>query len=167
MAVLAACAGGADPVTLDGRPSMEEVLDRYEAMERDMVAAVEAELPGLAWQVEGDGVGLTRSGCVEDVTPDRAESLNLVGLWAPGTLDPASWRASAEVVRGVGERYGFDDVTTLVDRPDDLELVGQDAYGGQYRFGMAVNTILSVSTGCHEGGAVPGEEYERPSPLGG
>lgn len=154
-------------VTLDGRPPMEDVLDRYESMERDMIGALAGELPGLLWQADDDEVGLTRSGCVEDVGSDRAEGVSLVGLWAQGTLDPASWPRAVEVVQGVGEQYGFDQVTTVVDRPDDLEIVGEDAFGGQYRFGMAVNTILSVSTGCHEWDAVPGEDYERPSPLGG
>ena len=172
--VVASCAGpgrdqaGPSPSGSQAvRPSMESVLDRYEAMERDMVAALDEQLPGLTWEVNSGGLGLVRAGCADEDASDTAEEVSLLKHMAPGTLDPADWHRSVEVVQSVGERYGFDSVTTVVDRPDDLEIIGEDGFGGRYRFGMAVNTILSVTTGCHEWDAVPAEGGERPSPIVG
>ena len=49
----------------------------------------------------------------------------------------------------VGRKHGFDDVAHVKDEPGDLDMVGEDAYGAQYEFGMAKNTIFDVRTGCH------------------
>jgi len=144
---------------------MEDVLDRYEAMERDMIAALDAELPGLAWQMDTDDIGMTQSLCTEGDL--EGQEVDLATLWASGTLDPASWHRSVEIVQEVGDRYGFTEKSTVVERPDDLEVVGEDAYGGRYRFGMAVNTILLVRTGCHVWAELPDEDHQRPSPLDG
>jgi hypothetical protein len=153
--------------TVDARPRMEQVLDSYEAMEREMLAALGAELPGLAWRMDTDDIGMTRSLCTDAGLGDDAEEVDLATLWATGTLNPADWPRAVEIVQEVGDRYGFTDHGTVVDRADDLEVVGEDEFGGRYRFGMAVNTILSVRTGCHLWETLPAEDYERPSPLDG
>ena len=174
-ALLSGCAGGGSGSegpqgpeqveTVDARPRMEQVLDSYEAMEREMIAAVEAELPGLQWQMDTEDVGMTQSLCNDGDL--EGQEVDLATLWATGTLDPADWHRAVELVQEVGDRYGFTERSTVVDRPDDLEVVGEDQYGGRYRFGMAVNTILSVRTGCHLWETLPAEDYERPSPLEG
>jgi hypothetical protein len=153
--------------TVDARPRMEQVLDSYEAMEREMIAAVEAELPGLAWRMDTEDIGMTRSLCDGAGLDDDAEEVDLATLWAPGTLAPADWPRAVELVQEVGDRYGFTERSTVVDEADDLEVVGEDEYGGRYRFGMAVNTILSVRTGCHLWERLPAEDEQRPSPLEG
>ncbi|WP_282945035.1 LppA family lipoprotein [Cellulomonas endometrii] len=151
--------------TVDARPRMEQVLDDYEAMEREMIAAVEAELPGLVWRMDTEGIGMTQSLCNDGDL--EGQEVDLATLWASGTLDPADWHRAVEIVQEVGDRHGFTDRRTVLDRPDDVEVVGEDRYGGRYRFGMAVNTILSVRTGCHLWETLPGEDDERPSPLDG
>lgn len=178
-AVLSGCTGGGEDgssespgsqeqvETVDARPQMEDVLDRYEAMEREMIAALETELPGLTWQMDTEDIGMTRSLCIEAGLGDDAEEVDLATLWASGTLDPASWHRAVEIVQEVGHRFGFTEKSTVVDRADDLEVVGEDEYGGRYRFGMAVNTILLVRTGCHVWAELPDEDYQRPSPLDG
>ncbi|WP_187365217.1 LppA family lipoprotein [Cellulosimicrobium cellulans] len=153
--------------TVEARPRMEQVLDSYEAMEREMIAAVEAELPGLQWRMDTEDTGMTRSLCDGAGLDDDAEEVDLATLWAPGTLAPADWPRAVELVQEVGDRYGFTERRTVVDEADDLEVVGEDEYGGRYRFGMAANTILSVRTGCHLWERLPAEGEQRPSPLEG
>lgn len=63
----------------------------------------------------------------------------------------------------MGERPGFDDTGTVVDRSDDLEVYGQDGDGGRYVFGMATNTVMSISTGCHRWETPP---PDAPPPSG-
>ena len=151
--------------TVGARPRMEQVLDSYEAMEREMIAAVEAELPGLQWRMDTEDVGMTQSLCNDGDL--GGQEVDLATLWAPGTLAPADWPRAVELVQEVGDRYGFTERSTVVDEADDLEVVGEDEYGGRYRFGMAVNTILSVRTGCHLWERLPAEDEQRPSPLRG
>ena len=47
-----------------------------------------------------------------------------------------------DLVEEVGREHGFDDTAHVKDEPGDLDMVGEDKYGGRYEFGMAKNTDL-------------------------
>lgn len=148
-----------EEITMDGRPPMEEVLDRYEAMQRELVEALTADPGGLVWEPDSEGFGMTRAKCPE-ASPE-AETATFRGLLARGGYEGADRERSLEVVEQVAARYGFEDVTTVVDRPDGVRIVAEDQYGGRLYYGTAVNTTMLVMTGCHEWESTPGEDYER------
>jgi hypothetical protein len=131
---------------MDDRPSMESTIESYERMRDAMFAALEAELGPREWRVSPTNDHLGRAGCAED--PD-GETAFLPSYLFTGTYERADWKEAAQIVETVGREHGFDDTATVVDRPGDFELVGEDEYGGRYEFGMAKNTTLGQRTGCH------------------
>lgn len=134
------------------RPAMEEILSEYEALQQDIFEALRAEFGAKPWgPAPNDTMGATRSGCEEG-----GETVNLTVQMFEGTYEPAEWNSAVEIVRQVGTEHGFTETATLVQTVDDTEVVGADEWGGTYRFGMAVNTILSMTTGCHEWAGEPG-----------
>ena len=131
---------------MNDRPSMESTIESYERMRDAMFAALEAKLGPREWRVSSTNDQLGRAGCAED--PD-GETAFLPSHVFTGTYERADWKQAAEIVEKVGREHGFDDTATVVDRPGDFELVGEDTYGGRYEFGMAKNTTLGQRTGCH------------------
>lgn len=151
LAAATGCATSAkEPNTVDvaKRPTMEKVIGDYEQMRTEMVDQLTAELGPKPWGDAPNDIGQTRSGCGNDVDPD-GEQVSLVTQSFKGTYDRSEWQNATKIVRRVGEKYGFAETGTIVDRPDELEVYGEDEYGARYIFGMATNTVLSVSTGCH------------------
>ena len=126
---------------------MEKVIDDYEQMRAEMVEELTAELGAQSWGETPNSPGQGRSRCGADGADGERVSLSTQGF--RGTYDRSDWRRATEIVRRVGKKYGFAETGTIVDRADDLEVYGEDEYGAHYIFGMATNTFLSVSTGCH------------------
>lgn len=159
-AIVGGCSGsGSTEVeeTMDEetRPAMEEILADYEQMQAEMFAALGAELGAKPWgRAPNDDIGPVRSGCgaVED-----GEAVTMVVQYVEGTYDPADWHRAVEVVQDVGRSHGFTETGTVVDTADDIEVYGVDTYGGKYVFGMAVNSILTITTGCHAWAAAPAQ----------
>ncbi|MBO1751413.1 hypothetical protein J4G33_06310 [Actinotalea sp. BY-33] len=148
---------------MDARPSMEQVLDRYEAMQVEIVEALEADPGGLVWEPDAEGFGLTRSGCPE--VSAAAETATFRGLLARGSYEGEARDRFLEVVEDVSARHGFSEVTTVVERPDGVRRVAEDEFGGRVYFGTATNSTILVMTGCHEWETTPGEDYDRPSVI--
>lgn len=144
------------------RPSMETVIDDYTQMRTEMLAAVDEVVGARAWRPSTDE-GLSRSACKDAEPGDVAEEANLPSWTSDGSLTGADRTALSEAVWTVGRAHGFDKTGTTVDRPDDLEIFGEDAYGGRYVFGSAVNTVLGIRTGCHRWDTTPTPE---PAPSG-
>ncbi|MBD3779580.1 MAG: hypothetical protein IE923_09990 [Micrococcales bacterium] len=172
MAAVAALSGCADRLSTEeleaemtARPSMEQMLDHYEAMRREMVQVLDAEIGGLHWVADPVQMGASRSGCSTGGAITEAQEVETIGLLAEGTYESAYWHRSAELVLEVGRRFGFDDTATVADRPGDFEVVGADEYGAVFHYGMAVNTILTLRTGCHLWEDRPGLDHEWPLPL--
>lgn len=165
--ILAGCANPTEKDEVDdmvgaSRPTMEQVLAQYEQMQADMFAALGSELGPKRWgRAPNDDIGPVRSSCGTEID---GEVVNLVIQSFDGTYDPDDWHRAADIVRDVGERHGFTDTGTVVDRPDDIEIYGGDENGGRYVFGMAVNTILTITTGCHRWESTPAAEDERTEP---
>jgi len=148
------------PKTTD-RPSMESIIDDYTAMQMEMKAAVDEVVGPRKWQLSTNDE-LSRSACKAD-TDDEGEEASLPSWSTKGSLVDADRKALAEAVWKVGRAHGFDTTGTTVDRPDDLEIFGEDAYGGRYVFGTAVNTVLGIRTGCHRWDVKP---TPAPAPSG-
>jgi hypothetical protein len=128
--------------------AMETVLEDYTAMRRDMVAALDEELGPKPWDVSSTNPKPVRSGCRSGEDPD-GERVAMASWSFRGTYDAADWKRSAQVVQRVGREHGFTRTGTTVEAPDDLQVFGEDARGGRYVYGLSVNTVLGISTGCH------------------
>lgn len=133
-----------DPMT--ARPSMEQIVDRYEELQRELVAALEADPGGLTWESDPETV-ITRSACVEG-GPD-AEAVYFPGLVAQGAYDGAARDRFVAVVREVAGRYDFQGEGDVVDDPERLVAFLEDPWGGRLRYGVGKNSTLLLVTGCH------------------
>jgi hypothetical protein len=154
--LLTAC-GGEEPSTteeehVDDRPAMETVVMQYEAMQDDLFASLEGRFGARAWAVSDNSLGGGRTGCDDD---PEAERVYLPPMTFAGTYPEAEWDQVKQVVADVGREHGFDDVAYVKDEPGELSMVGEDAYGARYSFGMARNTVFDVHTGCHRWGQKP------------
>jgi hypothetical protein len=146
---VAAC-GHDDPVakTVPDRPAMETMIDDRTQMRTEMLAAVDAIAGPGEWAISSSIKEILTSACRagEDTGGSRA---GLPSYSRQGSLTGADREAIEQAVWKVGRAHGFDKTGTIVDRPDDWEIFGDDAYGGRYVFGSAVNTVVSIGIGCH------------------
>jgi Lipoprotein confined to pathogenic Mycobacterium len=136
------------------RPSIEETVRTYQEMIGRMQRQLDATLGPHTWRLRGDMGG---AGCA-DFPGSGGSTRSLADSYFEGNLPDADWARAVEVIAGVGREYGFGDPVTVVNRPSDHEITAQDAYGGTYVFGTAVNTILTGRTGCH----LPQAELAKP-----
>ena len=141
----------------EARPAMELILAHYEQMQDAMCSALDSEFGPKPWARSPNSPGSVRSGCGN--SGGRGESIALPVQSFEGTYEPAAWDRVVETVREVGGKYGFGSTGTIVSKSDDVEVFGEDEYGGSYVFGMAVNAVLAVRTGCHEWAREPESEY--------
>ena len=127
---------------------MEAVIDDYTQMRTEMLAAVDDVAGSRDWQT-GTNDQLSTSACKDSRPDDEGDEAALPSAKSQGSLTGADRAALSEAVWKVGRTHGFDRTGTTVDRTDDLEIFGEDVYGGRYVFGTAVNTVLGIRTGCH------------------
>ncbi|MGQ0839223.1 LppA family lipoprotein [Actinokineospora sp.] len=94
---------------------------------------------------------ISRSGCraYPGVSQDDKEARGLAGWYHDASISDETWPEAVRVVVEIAGGYGFDDLTTVVDRPGDHEISLTDQYGGELIFGTKLATILSARTGCH------------------
>ena len=149
-------------VDTSSRPSMEQVIEDYQEMRTEMFAELGAKLGEKPWGDAPNDIGQLRSGCGND-EDDEGERVGLSTQSFQGTYDRSEWQQAAQIVWRVGREYGFTETGTIVDRADDLKVYGEDEYGGRYILGMAVNTTLGISTGCHRWDTPPSP---APAPSG-
>lgn len=133
--------------TLRQRPDIEQISARYEQMQTEMRDRLSTEIGGLTWVKYDEEM---RGGCGFEF-PDVREgkSRSLAGWSALGRLPDDRWDQAVAIVQEITGRYGFGTPEIIVNRPGDHYLVVADPYGGTLDFGTAVNTILSMHTGCH------------------
>ncbi|MEO7351886.1 MAG: LppA family lipoprotein [Marmoricola sp.] len=154
--VLAACLGGCDSdgstpskestMSSPSTVSMESALARYDKMRREMIEALDEQIGQQSWGDAPNEDGIIRAACNDD---QLAENVNMRTLVVKGTYPEKSWKRSAELVEGVGRKYGFDTIKVVVDRPGDFSMTGLAEDGASYSYGLRANTILGVHTGCH------------------
>jgi Lipoprotein confined to pathogenic Mycobacterium len=156
--LLGLCACGTDKeqpdMTSSDAPAMESVVADYSAMRTEMFRALDAELGKRPWDLSPNNATMVRSGCRQG-EPTDGERATLPSYYFPGTYDTRDWKKAAEVVWKVGREHGFTRTGTTVDMSDDLEVYGQDDHGGRYVFGLAANTVLGITTGCHRWRSAP------------
>ena len=150
---------------MTARPPMEQMLDHYELMLREMIETLDREIGGLDWYAAPDALPMGWANCSSEGAITEAQEFHPVGLTADGTYGRSDWDAVVEILRQVGDRYGFEAQGYLIDRADDMTFVGRDAYGANYSFDMGRNSVLALRTGCHLWEHKPGLDYTRPSPL--
>lgn len=68
---------------------------------------------------------------------------------SPGNVSDVDWPRATAIVAELARPHGFGAPTIVVDRPGDHEVSFPGEYGGELLFGTAVNTSLSLITGCH------------------
>lgn len=131
--------------TLAARPTIQEITAHYERMQTELRQRLVAEIGVSEWVKRSEP---SASGC-SDYPGIGGESRGL-GFWgSDGNLPDARWPQALEIITEVTGDYGFTPPEIVVDRPSEHQIVGTDQYGATYNFGTAVNTSLSVATGCH------------------
>ncbi|MGP4019239.1 LppA family lipoprotein [Saccharopolyspora sp. 5N708] len=132
---------------LQQRPSMEEVTAKYEEMQQKLRDRLSAEL-GLAtaWVNDGDA---GEAGCAEFPDVAGAEKHSLDRWLYQGNISDSQWPQAERIADEVSSEYGFTEREVVVDRPADHKVEIRDDFGAALQFGTAVNTILSLRTGCH------------------
>ncbi|APU18937.1 LppA family lipoprotein [Actinoalloteichus sp. GBA129-24] len=151
--LLAGCGGSTreedtvndDRAVLLGRPSIEQITERYEEMQERITTRLSEELGPWEWVNDQN---MTRSGCAE-FPHVGGESRSLDRRHFLGSLPDAQWPQAVAIVTEISGEYDFGEPEVIVDRVGDHEIVGHDPFGARYTFGTAANTLLSVSTGCH------------------
>lgn len=146
------------------RPAMEQMLDHYEAMRREMIDALDREIGGLHWYAAPDLLRMRRANCTGGAL-ENAQEVHPVGLTADGTYDHADRDAVVDIIRAIADEYGFETQGYLIDRAEDMTYIGEDRYGATFSLDMGRNSVLALRTGCHLWEHKPGPEYTRRSPL--
>jgi len=134
---------------LTRRPDIDVVDTRY----RGMLAAVRdklvVELGIHPWIPSGNSVNASiGSGPFARLGGDGEIRRYTSGI-SPGNVSDADWPRATAIVAELASQYGFAAPTTVVDRPGDHEVSFPGEYGGELLLGTAVNTTLSLTTGCH------------------
>jgi hypothetical protein len=138
-------------------------LEQTEADARKMLDEIRGELVsrvGIAPWEPGKGEAYTGSACGDFPNISGAEKRRFSSGRSPGNLPDAKWAEAVELVKSIAGRYGFDQQGTVVDRPGDHEVTFGNNYGAELWFGTAVNTTLSLTTGCH----LTREAHQRGTP---
>ena len=137
-----------DPLTeLHSRPSFEDTVATYTAMEVEIRAAVTAAVPTVTWKLEREG---RTSGCAEPFDNLGGKFTGLDSYGAPGAIPDDAWPTAVAAAETVARTYGFDDTATVVDAPSDHQVRFRSSTDGAYvDFGTGVNVILATFTGCN------------------
>lgn len=154
-----ACASGPEPSdggnmtdplsVLQQRPSMAEVTARYEEMQQKLRDRLSAGL-GLAtpWVDEGN-TGQAACQGEEFSNVSGAEEHSLRTWLYRGNIPDDQWAQAQQIAVDVTKEYDFKELEVVVNRPGDHKVEMRDGFGAQLQFGTAVNTIMSLRTGCH------------------
>jgi hypothetical protein len=165
VAALAACSGEESGMErgdlktapIEGRPSMEEMQERYQAFQADVTARLDAIYGSQEWQpVDTEAPRGIRAGCTE-TDEEGFEKWSSPGLRAWVTPTAEQTEAVKEAVIEAGKEAGFVHVVSLIDRPGELGFDGYDTYEGYFTFyAVDGHTTIGTHTGCHQWAVDPG-----------
>ena len=144
------------------RPDIEQAMTTYTEMTAKIRDALAAEF-GRTWDQDDD---LSGGGCESDFPGVDADGeTRILPRWdSPGNLPDDQWARAEATVGKIAATYGFHpEPEILVNRPGDHEVVYRKPDGARITFGTAVNTPLSVATGCH----LTAEAHQRGTPKSG
>lgn len=129
---------------MDATRNISQAVADYDAFAQRLIDRLAEKFGPRDWKTSEEPAtralcGVDDSG-VEVILPRRT----FAGAYAAADRD-----AVRDLVIAVGKEAGFAEPDLVVDKPDYLKIVGEDAHGGRYTFTSSVNTVLSTWTGCH------------------
>jgi hypothetical protein len=131
------------------RPDIEVVDTRYRGMLAAIRDTLVAEIGLHPWLPSGNSVNSSIGGGPFARLGGDGEIRRYTSGMSPGNVSDADWPRATAIVADLAGQYGFAVPTVVVDRPGDHEVSFPGEYGGELLFGTAVNTTLSLTTGCH------------------
>jgi hypothetical protein len=149
--LLVGCAGGSDEerlAELAARPSMEEMVARYEVMLARIAQRLSDELGPYPWERYDNA---SSAGCGFDFPPGSGGDTRSLRDWQfDGNISDADWPRAEQIVREVVVEYGFTPFPGAVDRPGHhITNAADTELGASFRLGTQVNTSMGLATGCH------------------
>jgi hypothetical protein len=163
IAVLAACSSPADPPRdektmqfneLAQRPDIDQATARYEEMFGKIRDQLSATFPALMWKQSNPA---TTAACDEEFAAVDARTRHndavikgLANWLAEGKVPDEGWDKAVTIVDTVARSYGFNSGPIVVkNQPSDHYVTFHDPYKAELTLGTAVNTGMTVRTGCH------------------
>lgn len=133
---------------LSNRPSLEEVVERYEEMRRTIRDRLTSRFGLPVWTEQNSP---RSSGCAPQF-PDvdsKDAGKKFLSRWFSTAPVTENWQEAKQIVVDVSRTYGFNSISLDIQRPDDAEFNVNDQNGAELSFGSAKNTVLALTTGCH------------------
>jgi hypothetical protein len=131
------------------RPDIDAIDARYQGMLAAIRDTLVAEIGLHPWLPSGNSVNASIGGGPFAQLGGDGEIRRYTSGMSPGNVSDADWPRATAIVADLAGQYGFVAPTVVVDRPGDHEVSFPGEYGGELLFGTAVNTTLSLTTGCH------------------
>jgi hypothetical protein len=139
---------------LMARPDIDEAVSQYEEMYAKVRNEITALVPALTWKMTNP---VTSASCgndfeaVNDGLPKDDAEIKGLAIWmADGKIPDAQWEVVLSAVDKILRLYGFNSGPDVVkNNPSDHYVTFQDPTNAEVTFGSAVNTGLTVRTGCH------------------
>ncbi|EFL11059.1 MULTISPECIES: LppA family lipoprotein [Actinomycetes] len=132
-------------------PDIDQAAQRYQQMATELQTALGSQVPALKqWNVADQPI---RAACGADHPnlDSAAETLRLENHVAPGTLSDADYEKALAAIGPVVTKHGFTaSPQRLHDTPGSHDAVFHNYKdGSSLQFGSHVNTVFSISIGCH------------------
>lgn len=134
---------------LTRRPDIDVVDTRYRGMLDAIRDKLVAEIGLPPWIPTGNPVNASVGRGPFARLGGDGEIRRFTSGISPGTVSDVDWPRATAIVAELAGPFGFAAPTVVVDRPGDHEVSLPGEYGGELLFGTAVNTTLSLTTGCH------------------
>ncbi|WP_084628587.1 LppA family lipoprotein [Amycolatopsis nigrescens] len=167
--VLTACSNGADPYLdndnsredmslqhqwseLMQRPNIDEVVAKYEKMQKEVTEALSSELGLPQWSIGGNNS--TNPGCNDFRQVDSWDAIkeSIAGTTTPARISTEQWPKAVDTIKRVVAGHGFTTPGLVVDKGDFHTMDLYDGYGAKFNVMTGTegnNTVIGVSTGCH------------------
>nr|WP_052477644.1 LppA family lipoprotein [Kibdelosporangium sp. MJ126-NF4]CEL13059.1 hypothetical protein [Kibdelosporangium sp. MJ126-NF4]CTQ98746.1 hypothetical protein [Kibdelosporangium sp. MJ126-NF4] len=131
------------------RPDIDAVDARYVEMFSMIVVRLVTDIGVRPWVSLVYAVNASTGAGREASLGGDGEVRRYGPVHSPGSIPDAEWPRAVDVVAALARAYGFGPPVAVVDRQSDHEVSFPGEYGGELLFGTAVNTTLSLRTGCH------------------
>ena len=136
MVLATACGTDSSPATeerpaMKDRPAMETMVKRYKAMQADVFDSLEKEFGAKPWEVQPNSLGGGRAGCGDSGDDPEGEQVRLPPMSFMGTYTAADWDAGQGPGGGGRPQARLRRRRDVKDEPGDLDMVGEDKYGGR------------------------------------
>lgn len=136
--------------------SMEKTIRNLTAMRTEIFDQLNKQFGKRDWKLDpGEEPSIGRAGCPDDSIKD-GETAFFPNMGIDGSYPESEWKKISAVVIAIGKKYGFNQVSTAVEKPGNYEIDGRDDSGAQYVFGQGGNTGILIHTGCHAWDKSPG-----------